>query len=51
MVWITGLGIITFLFAQAKFLPLKVGGLGIDLFLFIILGFAALANYLVMKNK
>jgi SSS family solute:Na+ symporter len=51
MVWITGLGIITFLLAQAKFLPLKVGGLGIDLFLFIILGFAALANYLVMKNK
>ncbi|MDP4852050.1 MAG: hypothetical protein NWR22_02600 [Saprospiraceae bacterium] len=51
MVWITGLGIITFLLAQAKFLPLKVGGLGIDLFLFIILGLAALANYLVMKNK
>ena len=36
---------------QAKILPLKVGGLGIDLWLFIILGLAAFCNYLVMKNK
>ena len=51
MVWLTALGIFTFLLAQAKILPLKVGSLGIDLWLFIILGLAAFCNYLVMKNK
>jgi hypothetical protein len=51
MVWLTALGILTFLLAQANILPIKVGGLGIDLGLFIILGLAAFANYLVMKTK
>jgi SSS family solute:Na+ symporter len=51
MVWLTALGILTFLLAQANILPIKVGGLGIDLWLFILLGLAAFANYLVMKTK
>lgn len=51
MVWLTASGIIVFLMAQANLLPLKLGSLGIDLCLFIMLSLAALANYLLMKIK
>lgn len=51
MVWTTTLGIIAFLMAQATIIPLKIGGLGIDLCLFLILALAAVGNYWVRKDK
>jgi len=51
LVWLTALGICSFLLAHAGVLPLKVGIIGIDLFLFLILTMVAILIYFINKNK
>lgn len=51
MIWATGIGIMVFILAQAKIIPLKIGGLGIDVCLFFVLALAATGNYLVKGLK
>lgn len=51
MVWSTAIGIFLFLIAQANIIPPKMGGMGVDVWLFISLGLAALINYLVRRFK
>lgn len=51
LVWLTALGICSFLLAHAGVLPLKVGIIGIDLFLFLILTMVSILIYFMNKNK